>query len=571
VSSVSPPHSSRSAAWRLHSTSLGTPFAALLVVGFAALLALVYVSKLPVGLWEDGYFGKRFAYNFWQHGSFCWNTSDGPLYGMTSQTLQLLGTALYAFAPHHFVVNLKAALTAAPLLALPLLWWLAAPLQDPALPAGERRVALLPWVLGLALAPVLELMLVGLESTLSLPVVALSLALLLRPRRKPSDMVWVVLSILGVYATRPDAVLIPLCVLGGLWALELARGRATPLAERWARARALSGALLGVLAGLALLLTAFHYYYGTALPLPFYVKTRGLTVQPAEYVQFFRVEKTENALRMALLSLPFVYIALHARSRPVLLLLAAAGVFCAYHYAATIEIMGYFSRFYLPALVPILAAAGLAQRSYQERRRWWLSACVYALYCGLFGGFAYLDARLHMRILPQGTHYIPTLAASGVLLLGPARWNPLNALAVIACLLVGGALQYPVGALKIEDDETILLRQIAPRGVFKGLARLREGLKPSVIYHTDMGAPGVLFPESKVLDLDGLLNEDITLRGKHFEELCAADRPEAIFVPNPGYERLRKEILASQCIKDYVAVTTESTPLHIRRDVLSRY
>ncbi|MEY2931101.1 MAG: hypothetical protein RL033_1850 [Pseudomonadota bacterium] len=570
MNSVSPPRSARSTAWRWHTPSLGLPFVALLLVGFAALLTLVFVSRLPVGLWEDGYFGKRFAYNFWEHGSFSWNRTDGPIYGMTSQTLQLLGTALYVAAPHHYVVNLKAALTAAPLFTLPLLWWLAAPLQDPAR-APEDRVALLPWVVGLALVPVLELMLLGLESTLSLPVVTLSLALVLRPRRGRWDLVWIVLSILGVYATRPDAVLIPLCVLGGLWLLELTRGRTTPLAERWARALPLSAALFGVVAGLAVLLTAFHHYYGTALPLPFYVKTMGITVQPEEYLDFFRVEKTENALRMAFLCFPFVYIALHARTRSVLLLLTAAGVFCAYHYAATIEIMGYFSRFYLPALAPILAAAGLGQRSYQEQRRWWLSACVFALYCGVFVAFTYIDTTLHIRIMPEPTHYLPAIAASGVLLLGPARFNPVNALALLACLLVGGAVQYPVSSLKIEDDETILLRQIAPRNVFRGLEQLREKLKPSVIYHTDMGAPGMLFPEAKVVDLDGLLNEDITLHGKHFEELCNADQPEAIFVPNAGYERLRNEILESQCIQGYEAVTSGSAPLHIRRDLLGRY
>lgn len=571
MNSVSPPKSARSTAGCWHSASLGLPFAALLLVGFAALLALVYISRLPVGLWEDGYFGKRFAYNFWEHGTFSWNPSDGPLYGMTSQTLQVLGTALYVAAPQHFVVSLKAALTVAPFLTLPLLWWLAAPLQDPARSTGERRVALLPWVVGLALVPVLELMLLGLESTLSLPVIALSLALVLRPRRERRDIVWIVLSILGVYTTRPDAVLIPLCVLGGLWLLDLTSGRGAPLAQRWARARPLSWALFGVVAGLALLLTAFQRYYGTALPLPFYVKTLGITAQPAEYLQFFRIEKAENALRMAFLCFPFVYIALHHRSRSVLLLLAAAGVFCAYHCAATIEIMGYFSRFYLPALVPLLAAAGLAQRGYQERRRWWLSACVFALYCGLFVAIEQIDAALHIRILPESTHYLPAIAASGVLLLGPGRYNPLNALAVITCLLVGNTLIYPISTWKLEDDETILLRQIARRNVFKGLERLREGLKPRVIYHTDMGAPGILFPESRVVDLDGLLNEDITLHGKHFEELCEADQPEAIFVPNPGYERLRDEILSGQCIGGYVAVTEGSAPLHIRKDVLERY
>jgi hypothetical protein len=537
---------------------------AIVLLGFAALLTLVYVSMLPVGLWEDGYFGKRFAYNFWQHGSFSWNVADGPIYGMTSQTLQLLGTLIYRSTPHHFVVNLKAACTVAPFLTLPLLWYLA---RQQAPHSGQAaRSALLPWVVGLASVPILELMLIGLESTLTLPIVALSLACLLKPWQRLRDGVWAVLSVLAVYLTRPDAILIPLVVLAGLWALELGPG------ARWSRARPLSLAGLALLAGLAGLLVVFHFYYGTGLPLPFYLKTRGLSVQPAEYLQFFKIEKTENAVRMLFLSLPFVYIALHSLSRPVLLLLAAALLFCGYHYLATIEIMGYFSRFYLPGLVPLLAAAGLAFPAYQARRRWWLSALLYTAYCAVFLGLEHLDQALQMHIVAKPDHYVSVLVVTGVLLLGPAGWNPVNALAVVACLLVGAVRLYPVASLAVEDDETILLRQIAPRGVFRGLERLRRRLKPKVIYHTDMGAPGVLFPESKVVDLDGLLNEDITLRGIRFEQLCRADRPEAIFVPNEGYERLRREILSGECIKDYVAVVPmESAPLHIRKDLLRRY
>ena len=84
-----------------------------IVASFGALLLAAYTSMLPRGVWEDGYFVKRFAHNFWHHGSFAWNPSDGPVYAITAQTLQLLATLLYALDPHHLLLTLKAVLSLA--------------------------------------------------------------------------------------------------------------------------------------------------------------------------------------------------------------------------------------------------------------------------------------------------------------------------------------------------------------------------------------------------------------------------------------------------------------------------
>jgi hypothetical protein len=241
-------------------------------------------------------------------------------------------------------------------------------------------------------------------------------------------------------------------------------------------------------------------------------------------------------------------------------------VFCAYHYFATIETMGYMSRFYLPGLVPIFIAAGMGYQAYQLRRRWVVSAFVYLLYVAACVGLKRFDATP-----PALEMYLPALIAAGFMLLGPARYNAVSAIAMGLCLVVGAALNYPMAELSFEDDETLLLRQVRRRAVFNGLVTLRA-IEPKVIYHTDMGAPGVLFPDAKVVDLDGLLNEDITLRGKRFEELCQADRPDAIYVPNNGYGQLRREVLSSQCLEGYRAVTSmKHAPLHIRKDLVRSY
>ena len=220
-------------------------------LGFAGALCVVYLSSVGDGLWEDGWFVERFAYNFWHHHTFSWNVADGPCYGMTSQTLQVVGTLLYVIAPGHLALALKAALFASLLVALIVLARLA--------PDGD---ALLPCAVGLSLSLFLEVAQSGLETTFAVLSVALAIAVI-RKGTSPPKIAGVTLAL---YLTRPDAIVIPLVLLLGQ--------------RREIRTRS----LVAVGVGLALLLGVFRLYYGTALPLPFYVKTHGLTSQSAYHV-----------------------------------------------------------------------------------------------------------------------------------------------------------------------------------------------------------------------------------------------------------------------------------------------
>jgi hypothetical protein len=507
-----------------------------LLGAFTAALGVVYLSTIGEGLWEDGWFVVRFAYNFWHHHTFAWNVADGPCYGMTSQTLQLVGALLYKVAPAHVCLTLKAASFAALVVGLVLL--------ERSTPDGE---AILPAAVGLSLSLILEVSQSGLETPFALVAVAVAIAMIVKERRPAK----IAAATLALYLTRPDAILIPLVLLAGQ--------------RREIRAKS----LIAIGLGLAVLLGVFRLYYGTALPLPFYVKTHGLSAQEAYHVALFAPEKLKNSAQAVFFALPFVYLALHERSRTVLLLLLSAIVFGLYHGLATIETMGHLSRFYLPGLVPVLIAAGLAYRSYQARRRWLASGLFYAGWVIAFVLLKRLDHATQVPIVLEPVRDLPTLVAIAVVLFVPARWNAHGALAIGLALLAGAALVYPIRSPAFADDETLLLREIRPRVVFRGLERLRA-LNPKIVYHTDLGAPGVLFPESKVVDLDGLLNEDITLRHAHFQDLCAVDHPEAIFVPNQTlYPALRAEILSSRCIEDYRGVTPmEGSPLYLRKDLV---
>ena len=525
-------------------------FTAWIALSYTGLLAASWVSNLPRGLWEDGYFVIRFAHQLWNHGMFAWNPSDGPVYGMTSQTLQLLGAALYAVDAAHVVTLLRAALAAS---VLATLFTIGRMLKQ----AGAFPLGLIPATAALSLPLLLELLVSGLETTMALWVVALAIYLTLELFEGRVRPLSVALSHLLVYWTRPDAVVIPLVVLG-LLGLQ-------------SRRRALiTGGF--VAAGLAVSLTLFYVYYGTALPLPFYIKTHGISVQTAAHLAVFAPEKTKNAVQAAFWVSPFVYIALHSTSRRTLALLASGFALAAYHYVATVETMGHHSRFYLPALVPLWIAASLAYPAYLGKRRNALTVALCAGYVLCFYGLSRVDAARRIDIWLSPGRYLPYLAACCIVLLVP-RANPrLGAAVLRASFLAAAIVLHPVKHRQIETDRAILLRQIAPRRVFRGLARLHERIPVRALFHTDMGAPGLLFPEARVVDLDGLLNEDITLRGAHFQELCAADRPEAIFLPNESYPELRDEVLTSECFKDYRSVDDDpSSPLRIRADLHTRY
>lgn len=521
-----------------------------LATSFAGLLATVCQSVLSRGLWEDGYFVIRFAYNLRHHGTFAWNPSDGPVYGMTSQTLQLLGTVIYALDPAHVVTWLRVLSCGALFCA-----WLA-------IGRVLRAHAAYPWGLvpaaaSLSLPLLLELIPSGLETALAILALTLSIHAALELAAGRGGALAVALTQLLVYWTRPDAILVPLTLLA--------------FAFGPARRRALAAAAL-IAAGLALSWLGFHAYYGTALPLPFYIKTRGISVQTAAHLAIFAREKAKNALQALFFALPFVYVALHERTRRSIALLVSGLCLSGYHYLATVETMGHLSRFYVPALVPIWIAAALSYETFLRERRARLTLALLASYLALYVALARLDTALRIDILLRHVHFYPYLATCCVMLLAPFS-RPLVAAGMLgATLWLGAGWLYPVRSPRIEDDRSILLRQIAPRRTFRGLSRLRERIEVRALFHTDMGAPGVLFPEARVVDLDGLLNEDITLHGARFAALCERDRPEAIFVPNESYPELRREVLESECLRDYRPVDADpSSPLRVRADLLARY
>ena len=213
-----------------------------------AVAGVALVRDLTVTPYDDGYFFKRFALNFMHHGVFAWNVADGPVHGITSQLFQLVAVPLTWIAPHHFVLASKLFLAACSCACGVLL-------ARESVRIARRDAAALLAVVVLCSPPVLATMHTGMETALALLLVTWSLGWVGTERAQPGRAA---AQTLLVYLCRPDAALIPVLA----FVIAQARDRAGVLRY-----------LALLLAGLAACLAALRAYYGTALPLPFYVKT----------------------------------------------------------------------------------------------------------------------------------------------------------------------------------------------------------------------------------------------------------------------------------------------------------
>jgi len=98
--------------------------------------------------------------------------------------------------------------------------------------------------------------------------------------------------------------------------------------------------------------------------------------------------------------------------------------------------------------------------------------------------------------------------------------------------------------------------------------------EPTTVYHSEIGVPGVLFPDSTVTDLTGLMNRRIAFERPPFDGYCLASPPEVLFLPHWTHESLNREIADSECLQLYArprGVPESSSTLFIRRDLVARF
>jgi hypothetical protein len=532
--------------------------AALLVV-----LAYLLLTGLTASPYDDSFFFKRIALHFLAGHGFSWNVTDGPVHGLTSQLFGLLAVPLTWLWPNHFVLASKLCLAAsfALLVGLSVRFAVRA-----AVPAAQAGVLLL-----LAFGTPLALLEphTGMETSLCLAVLAVALGQIVLGAERASSpgegAAYAACSALLtalVYTCRPDAALLPALTFMVL--------------QRRNRVNLLGfGALLALSMGG--LWAAFHAYYGSALPLSFYAKTAGLSAFDSELRHAGVPGKVQHLLTFAAFSAPLAWLALRGEDARVRALLAASATFIAYQALLTDEIMGYRARFYMPAIVPLAFAALLAWPRARARirpaeafRAWlvWASAIFVAYALGgvergrsalegvPFG--AYAVALVLGVLLCDGLRQTPRLSARN------ATWASIGALAFgAACLqaprLPRASLTDAAFLRRASDEVT------TTRGLFE-VARCISG--PQTLYHSEIGIPGLVLPDWRVVDLVGLMSNELAQHRPPFDEYCRRDRPAVLFLPHKNYRALNAEIRESACLREYtLAVRDSSSPLYIRSDL----
>ncbi len=523
---------------------------------FAVVLTYLSVRDVGVPIYDDGYFFKRFALNFLEHGVFAWNLEDGPVHGSTSQAFQLLATLATSIAATHYVVVIKlfSALALAGLATVVMRW------SSRTEAAGRGPMIAL---LGLGCPLVLTTALTGMETAATLLALALVLTAMVEPDGRmcmaPSKAA---LCTVALYLFRPDAALIPAVVV----VVPALLRRELPMRYfAW-----LAGLMTVTLAGL-------WAYYGTPLPLSFFMKTSGLQPYGAHLATLGLGQKQLHFGATVIFAAPLVWLAVHRRDPANLALLGATAALWGYHLLLTNEIMGYRGRFYVPGLVPLCLAAVRGDAAHQERGR-----PVIALGMLVVLGAVITVAYLRAWIPTPADDFLGRIAWSsylglvvgGAWLLRPGpRLRPAFEQGVMGAIMLVAVLGWkPPVQFRMRSDAWLMrvhARQVTTvRGVFD-LARCMPEAKN--VYHSEMGVTGLVLLRTRVVDLVGILSDHV-LWGDTFDQICERDRPEAIFLPHRNYRQLNAEIRKSECIASYRRVVDQSSsPLHIREDLADSF
>lgn len=530
---------------------------------FALLVLAGTWRALSADFWDDALFFQRIASNLLHHHVAAWNVSDGPVHGSTSQLFQFVAAFVLAVAPGWYQLATKVLLGGC-LFATALFC-----ARFVVRRTGAAGVVVL--VCGLCAPPFLALIASGMETLLALAVLSAFFAFL-----PASGSRWlgpfVGVGVAAVWAARPDLLLLlPLPCAALLWerGLPLQRQRGLLIGGLWGAA------------GLGLLLALFWWGYGAAFPLSFHLKTHWLSSYDAAYRALSQEGERRELLTFCLLLLPFALLGLFRADALGRALLASALLFLAYHQLSTVAVMGYHARFQLPAAVPVLLAAGLGWPRFLT----WAGARVAAggllLLWLPFFALAWqrgwierteVDFYLGWLTAPQYLAFVvPTAVLFGLVVVN-ASWRAWWVVPVAALFasLVGG-FQLPPD----QRDAAGLTRIASRMWALTGLYEVKRCLpEPLHLYHSELGVTGVLFADSKLTDLSGLMNPKLVFERPAFDSYCLADLPDVLFLPHRTHVRFNQEIAASECLKRYVhpeRIQGSSSTLYLRADRLAEF
>jgi hypothetical protein len=496
--------------------------AALTVLLLGAWMARAWLRGLT---FDDAYMFYRYAVNI-SHGlGISWNPDGVPTYGMTSQLWVLFVLPLTAvpFSPGHLLQLASwlagcaalATLAAAVTCHAKSLWLRSAP------------VAFAAVVLPLVANPIFAYHLTtGMDTMVSLWANAAVVFGILEYVTRPTlgrAFALGVLSFVAILA-RPDA---GLCALGAPVLAWLTQANTR---HRWRDLAGLS-VLPAALAGAELVLC--KAYFSVPFPLGFYAKSLHA------YAGF---QSTENAVQYAymaaLCALPFAAAlgaTLTRKQAPLALALLLPAAATVIYLLSVRQVMGFVGRYYIP-LLPFLVVQSLLS----------------------------VD-----RALIDGTRVARRVALGiGATLAIYVGLRPIELMAERSYQARVVSAPIPVPSLPILADDPLPIFGGKYAPVYPAAARLVAALPAGArVAASEVGYLGALAPQATIIDLVGLNDTRIGVRGFSMDDLLAR-APDFIWLPDPAYTGLRAILLSDpRFFERYIVVASVFTSgVAIRRD-----
>ncbi len=500
--------STASARWWQSSTSLYLLSFLLLGSWLFIVHTKFYVLRLP---FDDAYMFYRYAIELRNGYGITWNPGGLPTYGVTSPLwlgVVWLGTFV-SRSPLHIVTGSS---VFAGVLAMAATSWAAA--------ANARTQQFQRFAVTSACVLVCCVAMFsftgsaanGMETSMSFAALALLLGVAERWRHGRCAWFWVPMAGMVAFLCRPESALATCLLIAIAWAC-IQKDR------RW-QAWAALGLFLGMVLAQLLLCTL---YFHTPLPLSFYVKSQHSYVG---YIgRWFPVTLCFDNLRSC--RVPLLVIGLFAtwRDRRLLLFCLLPAAACMLYLATTLQIMGFWSRYYVPysPFVMVLALL-LLDRRWQE------------------GNLSI--AFLRRSPLTRAASVVACLClATGLL--------PRHLLGQLDRMSEGKLVAYAAPDVTIPASAP--LPAIPPERLFSDVGdrlvlRLPQG---STMAASEVGLIAANAPGINIVDLVGLNDADIARHGFRMDALLS-QQPDVIWFPHPDYTHQRGVMMSDpRLLRDY--------------------
>jgi hypothetical protein len=413
------------------------------------------------------------------------------------------------------------------------------------IPASERiarrlTIALSFTIVALAALGFNSIAISGMDTMLALAFVSLYLIVILRSACSIGTLSRGKLAGIGLLGTcaflvRPDLMLftvfIPLSL--ALW-------------SRTQRERTNAWIILAITAvSLALLLAGLWAYFGTPLPLAFFVKSIGnlygpITLSRLKFQPILQFLIYFDAYRFLFIA-PIVFVLVGWRrvfSRGehaiVIGMLASVGAYILYFLFFVVQLMGVSGRFYYPTIPILLTLTAL-------------------LILHLFQKFSGTDVH-RMRLFVAGAASVVML----VLLYSPLMWG----IQQLGYSIMSGTLFNRVAwqgnILALYEQGSYGKTRWPCLDVWAALPN------DASIATTEIGMPAVLAPEKFLEDISGLQSNDIALHHVPFDQAIIDHKIDIVYLPTEQYyPELRAEILSSPAFQQQYKIYYRGDPFQL--------